>query len=287
MTLFDQIQETAAVIRAKLPQPPGVGIILGTGLGSLADDIRAEQIFAYKDLPHFPHSTAPSHQGRLVAGTLSGQTVIAMQGRFHIYEGYNARQITFPVRVMKALGCHTLIVSNAGGGLNPQYSKGDLMLIDDHINLLGDNPLIGPNDDRLGDRFPDMGVAYDRGLLALAKRVALEEKLAVQQGVYVAVAGPCLETRAEYRFLRTIGADVVGMSTAPETIVAVHGKMRVLGISIVTDMCLADALHPVSSDEIVAVANLAEAKLRILVKRVLSELPPREASRGTETQSKN
>ncbi len=270
--LFDRIQDSAAAIRAKWPKTPRVGIILGTGLGQLADDIAADAIFPYQELPHFPHSTAPSHQGRLVAGTLNGVNVVAMQGRFHAYEGYNAREITFPVRVMKALGCDTMIVSNAGGGLNPQYSKGDLMLIEDHINLIGDNPLIGPNDDRLGDRFPDMCHAYDRGLLALAKRIAIDEKLSVQQGVYVAVAGPNLETAAEYRFLRTIGADIVGMSTVPETIVAVHGKMRVLGISVVTDMCLADALEPVSLPEIVATANAAELKLRVLVKRVVAEL---------------
>lgn len=272
MTLFDQIQESANALRSKWSKSPEVGIVLGTGLGGLADDITAEAVIPYETLPHFPHSTAPSHKGRLVCGTLGGKSVIAMQGRFHAYEGYTAQQITFPVRVMKALGCHSLIVSNAGGGLNPQYSKGDLMLIDDHINLIGANPLIGPNDERLGDRFPDMCHAYDRGLLALAKKVAVDERLNVQQGVYVAVAGPNLETRAEYRFLRTIGADVVGMSTVPECIVAVHGKMKVLGVSVVTDMCLADSLQPVSLPEIVHTANVAEAKLRVLVKRVIAEM---------------
>ena len=270
--LYDQIHEAANAIRAKWSGVPSVGIILGTGLGNLAADITAEATIPYDQIPHFPRSTAPSHKGQLVCGKLGGKTVIAMEGRFHYYEGYKLQQIAFPVRVMKALGCNVLIASNACGGMNPQYSKGDLMLIDDHINLIGDNPLIGPNDDRLGDRFPDMCHAYDRDLLKLAKRIAVDEKLSVQQGVYVAVAGPNLETRAEYRFLRTIGADVVGMSTVPEVIVGVHGKMRCLGISVVTDMCLADALEPVSLPEIVATANEAEKKLRLLVRRVVSEI---------------
>lgn len=270
--LFDRIQESAAVIRSKWPKSPTVGIVLGTGLGHLADDIAVDAVMPYESLPHFPRSTAPSHKGQLVCGMLGGKSVLAMQGRFHAYEGYKADAITFPIRVMKALGCNTLIVSNAGGGLNPQYSKGDIMLIDDHINLIGDNPLIGPNDDRLGVRFPDMCHAYDRELLVLAKKVAIEERISVQQGVYVAVAGPNLETRAEYRFLRTIGADVVGMSTVPECIVAVHSNMRVLGLSVVTDMCLADALHPVSLPEILHTASVAEAKLRVLVKKIIAEL---------------
>jgi purine-nucleoside phosphorylase len=206
-------------------------------------------------------------------GTLAGKTVVAMSGRFHAYEGYSLRQITFPVRVLKALGCGVLIVSNACGGLNPQFAQGDVMVIEDHINLMGDNPLVGPNDDRLGDRFPDMSQPYDKELMALARRAALDEKVVCHQGVYVAVPGPNLETRAEYRFLRGIGADVVGMSTAPEVIVAVHSKLRVLGFSIVTDMCLPDALQPTSHEEIIAVANEAERKLRGLVRRVVEALP--------------
>src|SRR5438874_434668 len=270
--LFEQIQESAAVIRAKWTKAPAVGIVLGTGLGKLADDIAADVALPYATLPHFPHSTAPSHHGQLVCGTLAGKSVIAMQGRFHAYEGYSARKITFPVRVMKALGCQTLIVSNAGGGLNPQYAKGDLMLIDDHINLIGDNPLIGPNDDRLGDRFPDMCAPYDRELIALAQRIALEERIVCHKGVFVAVPGPNLETRAEYRFLRGIGADVVGMSTVPEVIVGVHSRLRNLGLSVVTDLCLPDALEPVNLPEIIAVANAAEKKLRVLVRRVLEAM---------------
>jgi len=270
--LFNQIQEAAAAVRAKWAKTPRVGIILGTGLGALAQDIAADVSLLYEEIPHFPHSTVESHAGRLVCGTLGGKAVVAMEGRFHAYEGYSLQQLTFPVRVMKALGCDTLIVSNACGGMNPQYAKGDIMIIEDHINLLGDNPLIGPNDDRLGDRFPDMCNAYDRDLLKLAKTIALEEHIRVQQGVYVAVTGPNLETRAEYRFLRAIGADVVGMSTVPEVIVAVHSKMRSLGFSAVTDMCLPDALEPVSLPEILKVAAEAEKKLRVLVRKVVERM---------------
>lgn len=270
--LYDQIQEAASVVRQKFTPPPTIGIVLGTGLGQLADEITNRTEIGYEQIPHFPRSTAPSHKGRLVCGTLGGKTVVAMEGRFHLYEGYNARQVTFPVRVMKALGCHTLIASNACGGMNPQYHRGDIMLIEDHINLMGDNPLIGPNDDRLGDRFPDMCFAYDRDLLALAKTTAIDMKLPVQQGVYVAVTGPNLETRAEYRFLRTIGADVVGMSTVPEVIVGVHGKMKCLGLSVITDLCLPDSLQPVSLPEIIHTANEAEPKLRQLVKDVIARM---------------
>jgi purine-nucleoside phosphorylase len=272
MALFDQIQEAAAAVRARWAKSPRVGVILGTGLGALAQDIAADVSIAYEEIPHFPRSTVESHAGRLVCGTLGGKAVVAMEGRFHFYEGYTLQQVTFPVRVMKAIGCDTLIVSNACGGLNPQYATGDIMVIEDHVNLLGDNPLIGPNDDRLGVRFPDMCHAYDRELLALARQVAMEEQIRVQQGVYVAVPGPNLETRAEYRFLRTIGADVVGMSTVPEVIVAVHSKMRSLGFSAVTDMCLPDALEPVSLEQILDVAAEAEKTLRVLVRKVVERM---------------
>jgi len=267
--LFDQVQEAAAAIRARWAGTPSVGIILGTGLGKLTEDIAAEAVLPYEAIPHVPRSTAPSHKGQLVCGALGGKTVVAMEGRFHFYEGYSLQQVTFPVRVMKALGCGVLIVSNACGGMNPQFGKGELMLIEDHINLLGDNPLIGPNDDRLGDRFPDMCFPYDRELLKLGRRVALEEKIVCHQGVFVAVSGPNLETRAEYRFLRAIGADVVGMSTVPEVIVGVHARMRILGISVITDVCLPDALEPVSLPDIIATANAAEKNLRVLVRRVV------------------
>jgi purine-nucleoside phosphorylase len=273
LALYDQVQEAARAIQSRWPGRPRAGVILGTGLGGLAEDIQAEAIIPYAEVPHFPQSTVQTHAGRLVCGTLGGKSVVAMEGRCHFYEGYSLRQITLPVRVFKALGCDTLVVSNACGGMNPQYAKGDLMVIEDHINLMGDNPLVGPNDDRLGERFPDMCFAYDRELIALARRVALEEQIVCHQGVFVAVPGPNLETRAEYRFLRGIGADVVGMSTVSEVIVGVHSKLRNLGLSVITDMCLPDALEPVNLAEIIAVANAAEKKLRALVRRVLEQMP--------------
>ena len=251
---------------------PRVGIILGTGLGGLAEEIQNALKIPYDEIPHFPISTVETHAGRLVCGTLAGESVMAMEGRFHFYEGYTLKQITFPVRVMRAMGCDILIVSNACGGMNPQWAKGDIMLIEDHINLLSDNPLIGRNDDRLGVRFPDMCFPYDRGLIELAQKIALQEKIACHKGVFVAVVGPNLETRAEYRFLRSIGADVVGMSTVPEVIVGVHSSMRVLGLSVITDMCLPDALEPVYLPDIIATANAAEKNLRVLVRRVVADL---------------
>src|SRR5437660_2821884 len=269
LSLYDQVQEAKRFIQSRWAGAPRAGIILGTGLGGLVDDIQAEASLSYGDIPHFPHSTAPSHKGELVCGKLAGKPVVAMQGRFHFYEGYSLEQITMPVRGMHALGADVLIVSNASGGMNPQYDKGDLMLIEDHINLIGDNPLIGPNDDRLGQRFPDMSRPYDPDLLRLAQRIALEEQIPCRKGVYVAVSGPNLETRAEYRFLRGIGADVVGMSTVPEVIVAVHCRLRILGISVITDLCLPDALEPARLEDIIAVANEAEKKLRVLVRRVV------------------
>ena len=270
--LFDRIAAAAEFVRTRWPHAPAAGLILGTGLGELTGEIAAEATIRYEDIPHFLASTAPSHEGQLVCGSLAGKPVVAMQGRFHAYEGYSLQDITFPVRVIRALGAANLVVSNACGGLNPQYSRGDIMLIEDHINLLGDSPLVGPNDERLGVRFPDMGEAYSKELLALAKSVALDQKVAIQQGVYVAVTGPNLETRAEYRFLRATGADVVGMSTVPEVIVAVHAGMRSLGLSVVTDMCLPDALQPVSLEEIVHAANAAGPKLRELVRGVVARL---------------
>jgi purine-nucleoside phosphorylase len=270
--LYDQIQEATAAVRARWSGQPVAGIILGTGLGGLVEEIQAEATFPYGELPHFPVSTAPSHRGQLVCGKLAGKTVVAMEGRFHYYEGYSPQQITLPVRVMKGLGCPNLIISNACGGMNPQYAKGDIMVIEDHIGLFMENPLRGPNDERLGPRFPDMCEPYDKGLLRLAREVAREEKIPCQQGVFVAVPGPNLETRAEYRLLRQMGADVVGMSTVPEVIVAVHAGMRTLGLSVVTDMCLADALEPVNLPDIIATANAAERKLRVLVRRVVEKL---------------
>ena len=272
MDLYEQIQEAKSFIQSRWKGTPKVGIILGTGLGALAEEIQNAVKIPYQEIPHFPHSTVESHAGRLVCGELGGKSVLAMEGRFHFYEGYSLRQITFPVRVMKAMGADVLIVSNACGGMNPQWDKGDIMLIEDHINLLGDNPLIGKNDDRLGTRFPDMCQPYDRGLIELGQQIALEEKIPVKKGVFVAVSGPNLETRAEYRFLRQIGADVVGMSTVPEAIVGVHSSMRVMGLSVITDQCLPDALEPAHLPDIIATANAAEKKLRVLVRRVVAEL---------------
>jgi purine-nucleoside phosphorylase len=266
---WEHVQEASRAIRAKWSGEPRVGIVLGTGLGALAREIAAEATIPYPEVPYFPLSTVESHKGQLVCGRLAGHTVMAMEGRFHLYEGYSPWQVTFPIRVMKELGCQLLIVSNAAGGLNPLYERADLIVIEDHINLMGLNPLIGPNDERLGPRFPDMIEPYDRGLQDLALRVALEANIVARRGVYVAVVGPNLETRAEYRFLRGMGADVVGMSTVPEVLVAIHAGLKVLGFSIVTDMCLPDALKPVSIEEIVAVANEAEAKLRTIVRGVL------------------
>jgi purine-nucleoside phosphorylase len=271
--LYSQIQEAVQAIELRWKGKPKIGIILGTGLGDLARGIETEATLKYEEIPHFPKSTVQSHAGQLVCGQLAGKSIVAMEGRFHFYEGYTLQQITFPVRVMKALGCEILIVSNAAGGLNPQFSKGDVMIIEDHINLIGDNPLIGPNDDRLGVRFPDMSEPYSKDLIALAKKVAIEGQIAIQQGVYVAVSGPNLETRAEYRFLRAIGSDVVGMSTIPEVIVAVHSQMKVLGFSAVTDMCLPDNLHAVSVEEIIAVANEAGSKMSTIIAGVIRMLP--------------
>jgi purine-nucleoside phosphorylase len=270
--LYDKIQEARAAVYSQWPGQPRVGIILGTGLGGFAQDIEADVAIAYENIPHFPRSTVEAHAGRLVCGRLAGKTVVAMEGRFHFYEGYSLQQITLPVRVMKALGCGILIVSNASGGMNPRFAKGDLMIIDDHINLMGDNPLIGPNDERLGIRFPDMCRPYDPELIALAERLAAQEKIRCHRGVFVAVPGPNLETRAEYRFLRGIGADAVGMSTVPEVIVAVHSNLRSLGLSVITDMCLPDSLEPVRLEEILATAAAAEKKLRVLVRRVVGEV---------------
>lgn len=266
------IDRATAVIRARCGATPDAAIVLGTGLGRLGGEIADTVTIDYPDIPGFPTSTVESHAGRLLCGTLGGKAVVAMQGRFHRYEGYSLRQVTFPIRVLRALGARTLIVSNACGGLNPDWAAGDLMVIADHINLLGDNPLIGPNDDRLGPRFPDMSAPYDAALRTITRTVAREAGVTLREGVYVAVTGPNLETRGEYRFLRSIGADVVGMSTVPEVIVAVHGGMRVLGLSIITDMCSPDHLEPATLERIIAVASTAEPKLAAVVRTVLERM---------------
>lgn len=276
------LERAVEMIRAESRLQPEVAIILGTGLGGLAKEIEVETTIGYETIPGFPLSTVESHAGRLLLGTLGGRRVVAMQGRFHRYEGYSMQQIVFPVRVMRALGAQTLVVSNACGGMNPLWSPGDLVLIADHINLLGDNPLVGPNDDTLGPRFPDMSEAYDHALRETARTAARELRIVLREGVYVAVPGPNLETGAEYRFLRTIGADVVGMSTVPEVIAAVHGGMKVLGISIITDACLPDALEPADITRIIATANRAEPNLTALVRGVLERLGP--AASGSEVR---
>jgi purine-nucleoside phosphorylase len=268
--LYEKIEAATAFIHKAWNGTPHAGIILGTGLGSLVTHIQEEASIEYGEIPHFPRSTAISHRGRLVCGRLAGLPVVAMEGRFHMYEGYPLDQITLPVRVMKALGAKLLVVSNACGGMNPYYRAGDIMLIDDHINLLGANPLIGINDDRLGPRFPDMCEPYDHALIERALEVARRENIVAHRGVFVAVAGPNLETRAEYRFLRLMGADVVGMSTVPEVIVAVHCGLKTIGFSIVTDMCLPDALEPADVAKIIATASAAEPKLTKLVLGVLA-----------------
>lgn len=260
-----------------MPARPEIGIVLGTGLGALAGEIEIEEEIPYDEIPHFVPSTVESHAGRLLVGTLEGRRVVAMQGRLHLYEGYRAWQVVFPVRVMSLLGARTLVVSNASGGMNPLWAPGDLMLIADHISLLPDNPLTGPNLDALGPRFPDMSAAYDPTLQRLAQEVALERAIPLRRGVYVAVSGPNLETAAEYRMLRAMGADVVGMSTVPEVIAAVHAGMRVLGLSVITDACLPDALRPTSLQEILETARGAEPKLSGVVRGVLARLPASDA----------
>jgi len=265
MSLYDRVQAAAAVVRGRSALVPEIGIILGTGLGGLAREIVVEAEVPYGEIPGFPLSTVETHAGRLLLGRLGGRPVVAMQGRFHRYEGYDLQQVTFPVRVLHALGARLLIVSNACGGMNPLWGPGDLVLLSDHINLLGDNPLVGPNDERLGPRFPDMSAPYDPELRALARKAALELGIMLREGVYVAVPGPNLETRAEYRMLRAIGADVVGMSTVPEVIVAGHQGMRTIGISIITDQCLPDALEPADIGRIIATAGRAEPLLTRLI----------------------
>ncbi|MDR9417542.1 purine-nucleoside phosphorylase [Gracilimonas sp.] len=276
---YDTVEEFRAkrdkavsFIQGETAFQPEYLFILGTSLGQLADDIETHHIISYKDIPHFPVSTVESHAGKLIFGKLGGKDVVAMQGRFHYYEGYTMQQIAFTVRVAMAIGAQTLIVSNASGGLNTNFSRGDIMLIRDHINFQGDNPLIGPNDDELGPRFPDMSEPYTERLLELAENVALENAIKMHQGVYLAVTGPMLETKAEYRYMRQLGADVVGMSTVPEVITAVHMGMDVLGISVITDECFPEALEPVVIEDVLEAAAMAEPKLTQIIIGVLERL---------------
>ena len=264
--------EAVNLIQSKTAFQPEYLVILGTGLGQLGDEIEIEDSISYADIPHFPVSTVESHAGRLLFGTLGGKKVVAMQGRFHYYEGYTMQQIAFPVRVAKTLGAHSMFVSNACGGMNPNFEAGDIMLITDHINFLGDNPLIGPNDDELGPRFPDMSDPYTSRLRDIAQDVALDNNLKMHQGAYLSIAGPMLETKAEYRYMRQLGADVVGMSTVPEVIAATHMGMDVLGISVITDECFPDSLKPIVLEEIFAAAAQAEPKMTQVIVGVLERL---------------
>ncbi|MEO8287308.1 MAG: purine-nucleoside phosphorylase [Chloroflexota bacterium] len=275
--LLDSINRAADVIRGRLPEgwTPQVGIILGSGLGALADEVEAVATIPYSDIPGFVQSSVIGHVGRLVLGTLNGTRVLVMQGRLHYYEGYTLQQTTFPVRVMRALGAHTLVVTNAAGGLNPDFQAGDLMLIDDHINMLGwggQNPLIGPNDPELGPRFPAMNPAYDPDLVASAEEAAALCNISVRKGVYIVLAGPNYETRAELRTLRQLGADAVGMSTVPEVLVARHAGMKVLGISNITNMALADSDEPVNHEEVLQVAEASRPRFVRLMQEIVGRI---------------
>jgi len=267
-----KIAESVEFISQKSKIKPKIAIILGTGLGRLAENIEEKEIIPYSEIPNFPLSTVQSHSGNLVLGKLGNKEVIAMQGRFHYYEGYSLREVTFPVRVMKKLGANTIIISNAAGGMNRFFKRGDLMLITDHINLFGDNPLIGPNDEELGPRFPDMSKAYCQKLIELVKKVALKEKIRLQEGIYAGLTGPTLETPAEYRFLINIGADAVGMSTVPEVIVANHMGMKVLGISCITDLAIDGVAVKTSVEEILKAASDAEPIMTKLIEKVIKKI---------------
>jgi len=270
--LRSRIEKATGFIRKKVDLKPDIAIILGSGLGGLADQIEEKQVIDYSKIPFFPVSTVKGHGGELVLGKISNKKIVAMSGRFHCYEGYSLQQITFPIRVMRNLGARILIESSASGAMNPQLKKGDVVVITDQINFTGLNPLIGANDDKLGTRFPDMSERYDRKLIRLAEQVALEEKIALDKAVYIGVTGPNLETAAEYRFFRSIGADIIGMSTVLEVIVAIHAGFRVLGMSCVTDMCLPDELSPTSFEEILASARQAEPKLTKIVLKVIQRI---------------
>lgn len=270
--LAREISEAVEAIRGRTKLRPEVAVILGTGLGSLGDNLEVDAVVPYSEIPHFPVSTVESHAGELAIGKLGGRPIAVMRGRVHYYEGYTMKQVSFPVRVLRGLGAETLLVTNAAGGMNPIYEAGDIVAVVDHINLMGDNPLIGPNDEALGPRFPDMSQPYDRKLVALAERVALDRGMRLQKGVFVAVAGPNLETAAEYRFLRNMGADVVGMSLIPENLAAIHGGMRVLALSVVTDMCFPDHLEAVSIPKILEVAGKTAPVLDQLVTEVIGRM---------------
>ncbi|PTM58599.1 purine-nucleoside phosphorylase [Desmospora activa] len=272
MGRYEQIQAAKEMIQSRSSHQPVIGLILGSGLGDLADEIEAADVIAYTDIPHFPESTVEGHAGQLVIGRLAGQTVVAMQGRFHYYEGYSQQEVVFPVYVMKALGVKTLIATNACGGMNAAFQAGDLMVIEDHLNMTGSNPLLGPNEERLGVRFPDMSNAYDKDLIQLAHDVAEKQGLSLQQGVYAAISGPAYMTPAELVMLRNLGGDTVGMSTAPEVIAARHSGLRCLGISCITDMAIGEELEPLTHEQVVEVANRTKPRFIRLVKGIVAEV---------------
>jgi purine-nucleoside phosphorylase len=272
MSQLDHINEAVEAIQKRTSVKPDVALILGSGLGDLALDIENPTIIDYKEIPHFPVSTVEGHAGQLVIGELEGKKVVAMQGRFHFYEGYSMQEVTFPVRVMYKLGARNLVVTNACGGMNPEFEPGDLMLIEDHINMTGQNPLIGPNEEEFGPRFPDMSEAYTKSLIQLAEKTAAEEGIKVQKGVYAGITGPAFMTPAELIMLRNLGADAVGMSTVPEVIVASHMDMKVLGIACVTDMAVGEELEPLTHEQVVAVAAKTKPKFIQLVKKTLSKM---------------
>ncbi len=272
MSMMQNIQEASQYLKEKYGQTPQIGLILGSGLGVLAEEIEEPVKIRYEEIPGFPVSTVEGHAGQLVFGLLKGKTVVAMQGRFHFYEGYDMKKVTFPVRVMKALGVETLIVTNAAGGINEQFNAGDLMIISDHINNMGTNPLIGPNESALGVRFPDMSEAYDKDLRNLAKEVAQQLDIKVQEGVYVGNTGPCYETPAEVRMLRVLGGDAVGMSTVPEVIVAKHSGLKVLGISCISNMAAGILDQPLTHDEVIETTEMVKANFLNLVKTIVEKM---------------
>lgn len=272
LTLSQKIEKAVDFIRKKNDFKAQIAVVLGSGLGNLSSHMEEEARIPFEKIPHFPKSGVQGHAGELVLGKIGRRRIAVMDGRVHYYEGYTMREVTFPIRVLRALGAKKLILTCAAGGMNPLYDKGDIVCLVDHINLTGDNPLIGPNDDKLGPRFPDMSEPYSREYVRLAEDIALEEKIRLRKGVFVGVAGPNLETAAEYRFLQTIGGDVVSMSMVAENIVAIHGGMRVVGLAVVTDLCLPDALGPASHVEILKIARKAEPHLTKLVFRLISEM---------------
>lgn len=271
----DPIADCLSTIRQRWTATPRVGIVLGTGLGGFVEQIRIDAAFERKDLPRFPAATAMSHRGRLVCGRVGDLPIVAMEGRFHVYEGHSLDLITLPIRLMRAMGVELLILTNASGGLNPEFRAGDIVMLTDHMNFMGINPLIGPNDERFGPRFPDISETYSPHWRDVAATVARDKGISLQQGVYVGVTGPNYETKAEIRFFRLAGADVIGMSTVPEALVAAHAGLPVLGFSVVTNECLAPVTVPVRGEDVVAVANAAAVRLRTLLLGILDQFPPR------------